>query len=77
LRYGDIQVLETGNDDVLAFRRSFEGKSLTTAVNFSDKPQAISLERTGKLLVSSLAVAKRRKADPAHLGAHEARVYQS
>jgi alpha-glucosidase len=77
LRYGDIQVLDVGNDHVLAFRRSFEGKSLTTVVNFSDKSQTISLEGTGKLLVSSLATTKRRKAKPDHLDAHEARVYQS
>lgn len=39
--YGDYQILETGNPKVLAYRRSYEGVTVTVVVNFSEEPQTV------------------------------------
>jgi alpha-glucosidase len=57
LRYGTFTVLESGNEDVLTFERSYgHEKRYVTCVNFSDKEAECQLPGgVEKLIVSSLA----------------------
>jgi alpha-glucosidase len=76
LRYGGIEVLDSGHDDVLAFRRYSGADSYITLVNFSKAKVEIKadlLRDKAKLLVSSHsghALAK-RKAKNFHLLPYE------
>jgi len=66
LRYGRIEVLDSGHHDVLAFRRHSDDESFTVLINFSKAKVAIKpglLTDTAKLLVSShsgYALSKRK-----------------
>jgi alpha-glucosidase len=66
LRYGSMEVLDSGHHDVLAFRRHSDDESFTILINFSKAKVAIKpgvLPDKSKLLVSSHsghALAKRK-----------------
>lgn len=71
LRYGRIEVLESGKKDVLLYRRVSGRKSHVIAINFSDKPVEVKPAkhvRLGKLQVSSLAGRSSKKEPSGNLG---------
>lgn len=79
LRYGDIEVINTGNKDVLGYRRHSDEQSFTVLINFSSRAQKTHvITHEEKLLVSS-AGAKQLELTTDHsvmLAPHEAVIYQ-
>jgi alpha-glucosidase len=78
LRYGSIEILETGNKDVLGFTRSQAGKTAAVFINFSSAgqtvqvPEGVTLEN---LLLSSNPATKLTAGSSLQLTANEAAVF--
>ena len=53
LRNGDLQMLDGGHADVIAFSRTAGGETLTLAANLSDAPHAAPQGLTGEILLQS------------------------
>ncbi|MEO0471794.1 MAG: alpha-glucosidase [Bacteroidota bacterium] len=56
LVYGEMKVLDTGNENIYAYEREFEGKTYQIFLNFSNQAQSINQDLPSKdLLISNYA----------------------
>jgi alpha-glucosidase len=77
LRYGRIEVIETGNKDVLVLSRGHGTDALIVCVNFSSNEQVVDLQlKLRKRLISSLPHPDKHLKDAIKLGPNEAAVFR-
>ncbi|WP_170211077.1 alpha-amylase family glycosyl hydrolase [Neokomagataea tanensis] len=53
IRYGNQDVIESGNPQILSFYRTYDGSRMLVATNFSSQPQQLAVPAKGKVVLQS------------------------